>query len=166
MSIADFAAGSARWNTDLRVSWPRPMPSEWVVLGAVTPTHGEHRGRETLLDLTREALILFGPGTRRSGDGGTGGRDIGRLVGRRTNAGATVVVRHRRREPVDRQGRGIIVEMGSKVSHSAGWRGTSRTTANSGYMRAMKRTSPAMQSPLIDGGLHRSSGNNRWLGNY
>jgi len=90
-----------------------------VVLGAVTPTHGEPAVVETLLDFRCEALILLGPELDDSELPTLAARAPVVVVGRRTSCPAVDVVR-------TADARGI----GSIVDHLVAWGiGASRTSS-------------------------------------
>jgi LacI family transcriptional regulator len=120
-----------------------------VVLGAVTPTHGEIAVVETLLDFRCEALILLGPELDEARLAELGGRTSVVVVGRRTPCPSVDVVR-----TADARGIGRVVdhlvELGHRrISHLSGGSGTIPNDRKSGYMRAMKRHGLAEHAGIL-----------------
>jgi LacI family transcriptional regulator len=110
-----------------------------VVLGAVTPTHGESAVVDTLLDFRCEALILLGPELTDAALAELGDKTPVVVVGRRVACPSIDVVR-------TADGRGIgrvvdhLVELGHRrISHLSGGSGTIPNDRKAGYVRAMKR---------------------------
>jgi LacI family transcriptional regulator len=129
-----------------------------VVLGAVTPTHGETAVVETLLDFRCEALILLGPEVDEARLAELGGRTSVVVVGRRTPCPTVDVVR-----TADARGIGRVVdhlvELGHRrISHLSGGTGTIPNDRKSGYMRAMKRHGLADEIDIIDGDFTEHAG--------
>ncbi len=129
-----------------------------VVLGAVTPTHGEIAVVETLLDFRCEALILLGPELDEARLAELGGRTSVVVVGRRTPCPSVDVVR-----TADARGIGRVVdhlvELGHRrISHLSGGSGTIPNDRKSGYMRAMKRHGLADAIDIIDGDFTEHAG--------
>lgn len=129
-----------------------------VVLGAVTPTHGETAVVETLLDFRCEALILLGPTLDEAKLAELGGRTSVVVVGRRTSCPAIDVVR-----TADARGIGRVVdhlvELGHRrISHLSGGSGTIPDDRKSGYMRAMKRHGLGDAIDIIDGDFTEHAG--------
>jgi DNA-binding LacI/PurR family transcriptional regulator len=129
-----------------------------VVLGAVTPTHGEIAVVDTLLDFRCEALILLGPELEDARLAELGNRAPVVVVGRRVPSPAIDVVR-------TADGRGIgrvvdhLVELGHRrISHLSGGSGTIPNDRKSGYMRAMKRHGLADAIDIIDGDFTEQAG--------
>lgn len=129
-----------------------------VVLGAVTPTHGETAVVNTLLDFRCEALILLGPELEDARLAELGDRSPVVVVGRRIPSPAIDVVR-------TADGRGIgrvvdhLVELGHRrISHLSGGSGTIPNDRKSGYIRAMKRHGLADAIDIIDGDFTERSG--------
>jgi len=129
-----------------------------VVLGAVTPTHGEAAVVETLLDFRCEALILLGP---EFDDGKLlelGGRASVVVVGRRTSCPSVDVVR-----TADARGIGRVVdhlvELGHRrISHISGGAGVIAADRKAGYVRAMKKHGLDDHVDIIDGDFTESAG--------
>jgi DNA-binding LacI/PurR family transcriptional regulator len=129
-----------------------------VVLGAVTPTHGETAVVDTLLDYRCEALILLGPQLAEGKLAELGGRASVVVVGRRTPCPSVDVVR-----TADARGTGRVVdhlvELGHRrISHLSGGRGTIPNDRKSGYMRAMKRHGLGDAIDIIDGDFTEHAG--------
>jgi DNA-binding LacI/PurR family transcriptional regulator len=129
-----------------------------VVLGAVTPTHGEAAVVDTLLDFRCEALILLGPGFDDRKLAELGERAPVVLVGRRSSLPSVDVVR-------TADGRGIgkvvdhLVELGQRrISHLSGGEGTIPNDRKAGYVRAMKRHGLAAEIDIVDGDLTERGG--------
>jgi DNA-binding LacI/PurR family transcriptional regulator len=129
-----------------------------VVLGAVTPTHGEIAVVETLLDFRCEALVLLGPEFDEARLAELGGRTSVVVVGRRTPCPSVDVVR-----TADARGIGRVVdhlvELGHRrISHLSGGSGTIPNDRKSGYTRAMKRHGLADAIDIIDGDFTEQAG--------
>jgi DNA-binding LacI/PurR family transcriptional regulator len=129
-----------------------------VVLGAVTPTHGETAVVNTLLDFRCEALILLGPELEDARLAELGDRSPVVVVGRRIPSPAIDVVR-------TADGRGIgrvvdhLVELGHRrISHLSGGSGTIPNDRKSGYIRTMKRHGLADAIDIIDGDFTEQAG--------
>lgn len=129
-----------------------------VVLGAVTPTHGESAVVGTLLDFRCEALILLGPELPEAALVELGGKAPVVVVGRRVSEASIDVVR-------TADGRGIgkvidhLVEMGHRrISHLSGGSGTIPADRKAGYVRAMKRHGLADAIDIIDGDFTEQAG--------
>ncbi len=129
-----------------------------VVLGAVTPTHGEMAVVETLLDFRCEALILLGPELADARLAELGERAPVVVVGRRVPGPSVDVVR-----TADARGIGRVVdhlvELGHRrISHLSGGSGTIPNDRKSGYMRAMKRHGLGDAIDIIDGDFTEHAG--------
>jgi DNA-binding LacI/PurR family transcriptional regulator len=129
-----------------------------VVLGAVTPTHGETAVVDTLLDFRCEALILLGPELEDARLAELGERAPVVIVGRRVPSPSLDVVR-----TADARGIGRVVdhlvELGHRrISHLSGGSGTIPNDRKSGYMRAMKRHGLADAIDIIDGDFTEQAG--------
>jgi DNA-binding LacI/PurR family transcriptional regulator len=129
-----------------------------VVLGAVTPTHGETAVVDTLLDFRCEALILLGPELEDARLAELGDRAPVVIVGRRTSCPSVDVVR-----TADARGIGRVVdhlvELGHRrISHLSGGSGTIPNDRKSGYVRAMKRHGLADGIDIIDGDFTEHAG--------
>jgi DNA-binding LacI/PurR family transcriptional regulator len=129
-----------------------------VVLGAVTPTHGETAVVDTLLDFRCEALILLGPELEDARLAELGDRASVVIVGRRTSCPSVDVVR-----TADARGIGRVVdhlvELGHRrISHLSGGSGTIPNDRKSGYVRAMKRHGLADGIDIIDGDFTEHAG--------
>lgn len=129
-----------------------------VVLGAVTPTHGEAAVVDTLLDFRCEALILLGPALDDSTIAELGDRAPVVVVGRRITCPSVDVVR-------TADGRGIgkvvdhLVALGHRrISHLSGGDGTIPNDRKAGYTRAMKKHGLADSIDIIDGDFTENAG--------
>ena len=129
-----------------------------VVLGAVTPTHGESAVVETLLDFRCEALILLGPEFDDSELPTLVARAPVVVVGRRTSCPAVDVVR-----TADARGIGSIVDhlvaLGHRrITHLSGGSGSISADRKAGYIRAMKRHGLSAEIEIIDGDFTEGAG--------
>ena len=129
-----------------------------VVLGAVTPTHGESAVVETLLDFRCEALILLGPEFDDSELPTLAARAPVVVVGRRTSCPAVDVVR-----TADARGIGSIVDhlvaLGHRrITHLSGGSGSISADRKAGYTRAMKRHDLSAEIEIIDGDFTEGAG--------
>ena len=129
-----------------------------VVLGAVTPTHGESAVVETLLDFRCEALILLGPEFDDSELPTLAARAPVVVVGRRTSCPAVDVVR-----TADARGIGSIVDhlvaLGHRrITHLSGGSGSISADRKAGYIRAMKRHGLSAEIEIIDGDFTEGAG--------
>ncbi len=129
-----------------------------VVLGAVTPTHGEAAVVDTLLDFRCEALVLLGPELGDATLAKLAGRAPVVVVGRRVPSPAVDVVR-----TADARGIGRVVdhlvELGHRrISHLSGGSGTIPNDRKSGYMRAMKRHGLSDAIDILDGDFTEHAG--------
>jgi DNA-binding LacI/PurR family transcriptional regulator len=110
-----------------------------VVLGAVTPTHGESKVIDTLLDFRCEGVVLLGPESTAGELNALGERLPTVVVGRRVSAESLDVVRAA-------DGRGIaavvdyLVGLGHRrLVHVSGGSGLIAADRRNGYLRAMRR---------------------------
>jgi DNA-binding LacI/PurR family transcriptional regulator len=129
-----------------------------VVLGAVTPTHGEAAVVDTLLDFRCEALVLLGPELEDARLAELGARAPVVVVGRRVPCPALDVVR-----TADARGIGRVVdhlvELGHRrISHLSGGSGTIPNDRKSGYTRAMKRHGLGDAIDILDGDFTEQAG--------
>ena len=129
-----------------------------VVLGAVTPTHGESAVVDTLLDFRCEALILLGPQFDDGKLAELGARSPVVLVGRRSPCRSVDVVR-----TADARGIGGVVDhlvaLGHRrISHLSGGAGTIPNDRKAGYLRAMKRHGLHNKIDIIDGDFTERAG--------
>jgi LacI family transcriptional regulator len=129
-----------------------------VVLGAVTPTHGESAVVDTLLDFRCEALILLGPQLADAALAELGDKAPVVVVGRRVSCPSIDVVR-------TADGRGVgrvvdhLVELGHRrISHLSGGSGTIPSDRKAGYVRAMKRHGLADAIDIIEGDFTEQAG--------
>jgi LacI family transcriptional regulator len=129
-----------------------------VVLGAVTPTHGEAKVLDTLLDFRCEGLILLGPELPADALADLGVRLPTVIVGRRASAESLDVVRAA-------DGRGIaavvdhLVELGHReIVHVSGGSGLISTDRRNGYLRAMRRHGLGDEVQVIDGDFTENTG--------
>ena len=110
-----------------------------VVLGAVTPTHGEAKVIDTLLDFRCEGVILLGPESEVATLTAMGRQLPTVVVGRRVASSTIDVVR-----AADARGIGSVVdhlvELGhQRITHVSGGSGSIATDRRKGYLRAMHR---------------------------
>lgn len=129
-----------------------------VVLGAVTPTHGESAVVETLLGFRCEALILLGPEFENDTLTDFAARAPVVVVGRRTSCRAVDVVR-----TADDHGTGKVVdhlvELGHRrISHLSGGGGTIPADRKAGYTKAMGKHGLANEVDIIEGEFTEGSG--------
>jgi DNA-binding LacI/PurR family transcriptional regulator len=129
-----------------------------VVLGALTPTHGEPAVVDTLLDFRCEALILLGPEFEDAKLTALAARAPVVVVGRRTSCPAVDVVR-----TADARGiAGIVdhlVSLGHRrITHLSGGDGSIPADRKSGYIRAMKKHGLAEEIDIIDGDFTEGAG--------
>ena len=129
-----------------------------IVLGAVTPTHGEARAVETLLDFRSEALILLGPELDAAVLADLGAKVPVVAVGRRVNSVGIDVVR-----AADSRGIAQLVDhfadLGHRrICHLTGGPGTISTDRRNGYIRAMRRHGLDDEIDVLDGDFSESGG--------
>ena len=129
-----------------------------VVLGAVTPTHGESKVIETLLDFRSEGLLLIGPELPTQTLAELGTRLPTVVIGRRISVDSLDVVR-------TADGRGIgavvdhLVELGHRrIVHIAAGQGVIAADRRSGYLRAMRRHGLQDEAAIIEGDFTEDSG--------
>src|SRR6476469_5335760 len=106
-----------------------------VVLGAVTPTHGEPKVIDTLLDFRCEAVILLGPESEAAALTEMGRQVPTVVVGRRVVSQALDVVR-----AADARGIGLVVDhlvgLGHRrILHVTGGSGSIAADRRKGYLR-------------------------------
>ena len=129
-----------------------------VVLGAVTPTHGESKVIDTLLDFRCEGVLLLGPESATRELAALGERLPTVVVGRRLSAASLDVVRAA-------DGRGIastvdhLVGLGHRqVVHVTGGSGSIAADRRNGYLRAMRRHGLGDHVALIEGDYTEKAG--------
>ncbi|MCP9273666.1 LacI family DNA-binding transcriptional regulator [Mycolicibacterium arenosum] len=129
-----------------------------VVLGAVTPTHGEAKVIDTLLDFRCEGILLIGTELPAGELNDLGGKVPSVVIGRRIRSDALDVVR-------TADGRGIasvvdyLVGLGHRrVVHVSGGSGVIATDRRTGYLRAMRRHGLENTAEVIDGDFTESAG--------
>jgi LacI family transcriptional regulator len=129
-----------------------------VVLGALTPTHGEAKVLDTLLDFRCEGLILLGPELPADSLAALGRRLPTVVVGRRASVASLDVVRAA-------DGRGIgavvdhLVELGHReIVHVSGGAGLIAADRRNGYLRAMRRNGLSDEVSVIDGDFTENTG--------
>ena len=128
-----------------------------VVLGAVTPTHGESKVIDTLLDFRCEGVVLLGPESAAGELDALGRRLPTVVVGRRVSAESLDVVRAA-------DGRGIaavvdhLVGLGHRrLVHVSGGSGLIAADRRNGYLRAMRRHGFG-DAVVIDGEFTENAG--------
>jgi DNA-binding LacI/PurR family transcriptional regulator len=129
-----------------------------VVLGAVTPTHGEAKVIETLLDFRCEGILLIGPELSTTELANLGGKVPSVVIGRRIRADTLDVVR-----TADARGIGTVVDhlVGlnhRQVVHVSGGSGVIATDRRNGYLRAMRKHGLERHAKVIDGDFTESAG--------
>lgn len=129
-----------------------------VVLGAVTPTHGEVKVVDTLLDFRCEALLLLGTELPADQLAELGTRLPTVIVGRRASVASLDVVRAA-------DGRGIgavvdhLVDLGHRaIVHVSGGPGLIAGDRRNGYLRAMRRHGLSDEVSVIEGDFTESTG--------
>lgn len=129
-----------------------------VVLGAVTPTHGEPKVIETLRDFRCEGMLLIGPELPSATLAALGEQLPTVVIGRRINATSLDVVR-------SADARGIasavdhLVGLGHRrIVHVAGGTGVIAADRRNGFMRAMRRHGLSESARVIDGDFTETAG--------
>ncbi|AZG46549.1 LacI family DNA-binding transcriptional regulator [Gordonia insulae] len=123
-----------------------------IVLGAVTPTHGEAKVIETLIDFRCEGMLLIGPELDSRVIAELGERLPTVVIGRRIGVASVDVVR-------TNDGRGIggvvdhLVGLGHRrLVHVAAGPGVIAADRRTGFLRAMQRTGLVTDDAVIDAG--------------
>jgi DNA-binding LacI/PurR family transcriptional regulator len=129
-----------------------------VVLGAVTPTHGEARVIETLLDFRCEGLLLIGPELPGSELTALGQKVPTVVVGRRVPGDSLDVVR-----TADARGIGAMVDhlvgLGHRhIVHVGAGTGVIAADRRNGYLRAMRRHGLGDLAQVVDGAFTEDAG--------
>ena len=130
-----------------------------VVLGAVTPTHGEAQVIETLLDFRCEGLLLLGPELSTEALTTLGKQLPSVVIGRRMRANTLDVVR-----TADARGIGTVVDylvgLGHRrVVHVSGGSGVIAADRRNGYLRAMRKTRTwTIRAAVVEGDFTESAG--------
>jgi DNA-binding LacI/PurR family transcriptional regulator len=129
-----------------------------VVLGAVTPTHGEPRVIDTLLDFRCEGLLLIGPELPVDTLGALGERLPCVVIGRRIAADSLDVVRS-----ADTKGIAMVVdhlvELGHRrIAHVTGGPGVISADRRNGFLRAMRRHSIGELASVIEAEFTETAG--------
>lgn len=129
-----------------------------VVLGAVTPTHGESRVIDTLLDFRCEGLLLIGPELAGTALTELGERVPTVVVGRRISSESLDVVR-----TADARGIGAmvdhLVEAGHRhIVHVDAGSGVIATDRRNGYLRAMRRHGLGDATQVVGGAFTEEAG--------
>lgn len=129
-----------------------------IVLGAVTPTHGEAKVIETLLDFRCEGILLLGPELSAGELADLGEKVPSVVIGRRIRTDVLDVVR-------TADGRGIasvvdyLVGLGHRqVVHVSGGPGVIATDRCNGYVRAMRRHGLEGNAEVIAADFTESAG--------
>lgn len=129
-----------------------------VVLGAVTPTHGEAKVIDTLLDFRCEGVVLLGPESGGDVLNALGLRLPTVVVGSRVTSSSLDVVRAA-------DGRGIaavvdhLVDLGHRrIVHVSGGSGLIAADRRNGYLRAMRRHGIAQDAAVVDGDFTEHAG--------
>ena len=129
-----------------------------VVLGAVTPTHGESKVIDTLVDFRCEGVILLGPESEVTALSAMGRRLPTVVVGRRMSSASLDVVR-----AADARGIGSVVdhlvELGHRrITHVTGGSGSIAADRRKGYLRAMRRNGLDDEIGLIEADFTENAG--------
>lgn len=129
-----------------------------VVLGAVTPTHGEAKVIETLQDFRSEGLLLIGPELPTETLAALGEQLPTVVIGRRVAAESLDVVR-----TADARGIGSLVDylvgLGHRrIVHVAAGRGVIAADRRTGYLRAMRKHGLDADARVLDGDFTEASG--------
>jgi len=129
-----------------------------VVLGAVTPTHGEPKVIDTLLDFRCEGVILLGPESGAAALTAMGRQLPTVVVGRRVASPALDVVR-----AADARGIGLVVDhlagLGHRrILHVTGGSGSIAADRRKGYLRAMRRNGLDEYVALIESDFTENAG--------
>ena len=129
-----------------------------VVLGAVTPTHGESRVIETLLDFRCEGLLLIGPELPGTALTALGEKVPTVVVGRRISSHSLDVVR-----TADARGIGAVVDhlvgLGHRhIVHVDAGTGVIAADRRNGYQRAMRRHGLIDLAQVVDGAFTEDAG--------
>ncbi|OZC41409.1 LacI family transcriptional regulator [Rhodococcus sp. RS1C4] len=132
-----------------------------VVLGAVTPTHGESAVIETLLDFRCEAVVILGSESSAQSLRSWSTRVPLIVVGRRVSGVAVV-------RATDRRGMSAVVDhlvsLGhSRIAHLSGGSNPIAVDRRDGYTRAMRRHGLAEFIEVFDGDFTEVSGTDAGL---
>lgn len=121
-----------------------------IVVGAVTPSHGESRVAETLLDFRCEAMLLVGSELDSRTIAALGERVPTVVIGRRISSPSVDVIR-------TNDGKGIalvvdhLVGLGHRrITHVAGGAGTIAADRRTGFLRAIRRH--GLDGTVVEGG--------------
>ena len=129
-----------------------------VVLGAVTPTHGESKVVETLLDFRCEGLLLIGPELGTAVLASLGEQLPTVVIGRRISARSVDVVR-----TADARGIRTVVDhlvgLGhANIVHISGGSGIIAADRRNGYLRAMRRHGISDSAHVIEADFTETAG--------
>jgi DNA-binding LacI/PurR family transcriptional regulator len=129
-----------------------------VVLGAVTPTHGESKVIDTLLDFRCEGVILLGPESKVATLTEMGRQLPTVVVGRRVASSTLDVVR-----AADARGIGSVIDhlvgLGHRrITHVTGGSGSIAADRRKGYLRAMRRNGLDEEIEVIEGDFTENAG--------
>jgi LacI family transcriptional regulator len=129
-----------------------------VVLGAVTPTHGEPKVIDTLLDFRCEGVVLLGPESEAESLAALGRQLPTVIVGRRMTSTSLDVVR-----AADARGIGSVVDhlvgLGhQRIDHLTGGSGSIAADRRKGYLRAMRRNGLDQHVEFVDGDFTENAG--------
>jgi LacI family transcriptional regulator len=129
-----------------------------VVLGAVTPTHGEQKVIDTLLDFRCEGVILLGPELASDALTIIGEKLPTVVVGRRVATSSLDVVR-----AADTRGIGLVVDhlagLGHRrIVHVTGGSGSIAADRRNGYIRAMRRRGLDDHTVVIEADFTENAG--------
>jgi DNA-binding LacI/PurR family transcriptional regulator len=129
-----------------------------IVLGAVTPTHGEPKVIDTLLDFRCEGLLLIGPELSTGALTALGEQLPSVVIGRRVSVDSLDVVRS-----ADAKGIAMVVDhlvsLGHRrIVHVTGGPGIISADRRNGYLRAMRRNGLAEHATVIEGDYTETAG--------
>ena len=122
-----------------------------IVLGAVTPTHGESKVIETLVDFRCEGMLLMGPESSVDALRALGKQLPTVVIGRRVSVDSLDVVRS-----ADAKGIAMVVDhlvaLGHRdIMHVTGGPGVISADRRNGYLRAMRRHGLGDRATVAEG---------------
>ena len=129
-----------------------------IVLGAVTPTHGEPKVIDTLLDFRCEGMLLMGPELSVDALRTLGKQLPTVVIGRRVSADSLDVVRS-----ADAKGIAMVVDhlvaLGHRdIVHVTGGPGVISADRRNGYLRAMRRNGLDDRATFVNGDFTENAG--------
>lgn len=129
-----------------------------IVLGAVTPTHGQPKVIDTLLDFRCEGMLLMGPELSVDALRTLGKQLPTVVIGRRVSVDSLDVVRS-----ADAKGIAMVVDhlvtLGHRdILHVTGGPGVISADRRNGYLRAMRRHGLGDRAAVADGDFTENAG--------